>query len=118
MAASTRLSGKVYLVVEDEYLIAMMLTMALEEAGARTVGPVSNVEGALELLKSEAGVILDVTLNGTKAFDLADQVIQRGTTAIFGTGYDRSILPARFQNAPFFEKPYDHDAVIDALEAL
>jgi ribosomal 30S subunit maturation factor RimM len=46
MAASNRFSDEVYLVVEDEYFIATMLTMAVEDAGTRAIGPVSNVDGA------------------------------------------------------------------------
>jgi hypothetical protein len=75
---------------------------------------------ALESLRSEAGMIdaaiLDVNLNGIMTFDLADHIGERGRTAILGTGYDRSVLPACFQGAPSFEKPYH--AVVDALETL
>ena len=122
MRQSDRLANKVYLVVEDEYLIACMLTMALEEAGGRVLGPVSSAEGAIDLLNRAPepidAAILDVNLNGPTAFSLADHLMRQGTPFVFATGYDRSVLPERFADVPCFDKPYDHHVVIDALAAL
>ncbi|WP_245283344.1 hypothetical protein [Bradyrhizobium sp. WSM2793] len=54
------------LVVEDEYLIALELDTELKAAGYRVIGPVPDIDGALELLKVERpdAAILDVNLAG------------------------------------------------------
>ena len=41
------------LVVEDEYLLAITLQSELRELGAVVLGPVSNLDDALALIRSE-----------------------------------------------------------------
>ncbi len=61
---------------------------------------------------------LDINLGGSMDFAVADHLATQGTPIIFATGYDRSALPSRFSSELCFEKPYDHDALIDALARL
>lgn len=51
MQQSLALEGRFYLVVEDEYLAASSMMTALEDEGAEVAGPVSNVAGALQLVR-------------------------------------------------------------------
>ncbi|MGB1004310.1 MAG: response regulator, partial [Salibacteraceae bacterium] len=57
------------LVVEDEMVIAMNLTLILENLGYEVVGPASNFEEAIEELEVEVPdlAILDVNLEGVKS---------------------------------------------------
>lgn len=122
MKNSHRLLDKVFLVVEDEYLMASMLTTALEDAGAKVIGPVSNAEAAFELLGRDAAAIdaaiLDVNLNGTMDFSIADHLLSFSVPVVFATGYHRGSLPDRFAATLCFDKPYDERAMIEALSKL
>ena len=52
--ASSALRDRRILVVEDEFLIAMSLQDALENAGSVVVGPVASVDKAIKTIESEA----------------------------------------------------------------
>ena len=54
---------KTVLIVEDEFLISMDLTLMLEGYGWRVMGPVATVKGALRLLEDE---LLSVALIDVK----------------------------------------------------
>ena len=102
------LSGCRILVVEDEFMLADELHMVLEAAGALVLGPVGSVEEALRCIAMAStidGAILDVNLDGELVFPVADHLAARGVPFLFTTGYDRSIFPARFAEAPHCEKP-------------
>ncbi|MGB0806868.1 MAG: response regulator, partial [Salibacteraceae bacterium] len=65
------------LVVEDEMVIAMNLTLILENLGYEVVGPASNFEEAIEELEVEVPdlAILDVNLEGVKSgIDVANHI--------------------------------------------
>jgi CheY-like chemotaxis protein len=113
----SRMSAKRVLVVEDEYLVAMDMSMWLEAAGAHVVGPASNVSAALEALKSAEldGAILDVNLRGEMAFPVADALVARGIPFVFTTGYDARAVPVRFAGVKRCEKPATPEAISRAL---
>ena len=102
------LSGKRILVAEDEYLPALELQEMIENWGGTVIGPVSRLEQALSLVRSEEldGAILDVMLNRDTSFPVADELIAKGIPVIFVTGYDASLLPERFGSLPRLSKPY------------
>ncbi len=63
--ADSALRDRRILVVEDEFLIAMSLQDALENAGAVVVGPAPSVEKAIKQIESEPHIdaaVLDVNL--------------------------------------------------------
>ncbi|MFC5344515.1 response regulator [Brevundimonas staleyi] len=97
------------LVVEDEYMIAADLRVALQAEGVEVVGPVSNVAAARTLLE-QAPVdlaILDVDLGGEVVWPLADELMAKGAPILLATGYSRSALPKRYAALPRSEKPTD-----------
>jgi DNA-binding NtrC family response regulator len=96
------------LVVEDEAFIAEELKAALERQEGMCLGPYSDVGDALECAMTTTlldAAILDVNVGGKLTFDLADTLTARGIPIVFWTGYDKSILPARFAERPWCEKP-------------
>lgn len=106
------------LVVEDEYMLADELQLALEEAQALIVGPAATVGDAIELIRSEQdidGAILDVNLNGELAFPIADCLVARGIPFLFTSGYDASIIPDRFDNIERCQKPIIMKRVTQAI---
>ena len=106
------------LVVEDDYVIAEEFCLELEEAGAVVVGPVATVEGALSTIASEGGLdgaVLDVNLGGKMSFGAADKLVEDSIPFIFTTGYDASVIPARFEHVARCEKPVSIAKVVRAI---
>ena len=109
------------LAVEDEYFIAEELEDALRKAGATVLGPVSSVDGALALLRSEAppeAAVLDVNLCGEMVYPVADLLTARGVPFVFTTGYDQTVLPARYAAVRRLEKPFEPPEVLRELGRL
>ncbi|MBP1181219.1 response regulator [Methylobacterium sp. PvR107] len=107
--------------VEDEYVIAEALEEALRQAGATVLGPVSSVDGALALLRSEAApeaAILGVNLCGEMVYPVADCLIARGVPFVFATGYDQTVLPERYAAACRLEKPFAPPEILRARGRL
>src|SRR5215467_5977708 len=117
MTATSLISQKRVLVVEDEYLVAMDMSAYLEAAGAHVVGPASNVNAALEAVEHSEldGAILDVNLRGEMAYPVADALAARGIPFVFTTGYDLPTCPVRFAGVKRCEKPTTPEAISRAL---
>jgi len=122
MSRKPSLAGRAYLVVEDEYLVALHLCTELEEVGARVVGPTSSIDDALGLIEEGAhvldGVVLDINLRGTMSYALADRLLERGLPFVFLTGYDCRAVPDRFRSVPCFTKPCRDGDLLALLAAL
>ncbi len=121
-AISNRLDGRRYLVVEDEYLIAGELFMALEDAGAEVFGPLPDLDGVMEVL-DEGGLvfdaaILDINLHGILVYPAAKLLAARGTPFVFVTGYEHTSIPKEFANAPCLTKPVRLGKLIAILANL
>ncbi len=96
------------LVVEDEPLIAMMLTDMLEELGFTIAASFAHVAPALEYLaRSDVDVaLLDVNLGNEKIDPIADFLAARGCPFIFTTGYGRTGIPASHAGRAVLQKPF------------
>jgi len=111
------LRGKSVLVVEDEFMIAMDYAMYFEAIGATVVGPVSSVPQALAMLREQRidAAVLDIDLQGTKAFMVADALMERRIGFVFASGYDDIVIPERFSGVIRCGKPAKAADVADAL---
>jgi len=105
------------LVVEDEHLLAWELEQAIKRVGGIVVGPVANLEQAMEIVaKSKVdGAVVDINLAGEMAFPLADLLMLRHIPFVFATGYDRDIIPAGYRSVARCEKPVNPNDVLDLL---
>ncbi|MEM9798132.1 MAG: response regulator [Pseudomonadota bacterium] len=74
------------LIVEDEALIALDLSMILEDEGADIHGPCCTVDAAMGCTDNIDAAILDVDLRGETVFPIADRLQAAGTPFIFHTG--------------------------------
>ncbi len=117
-----RLAGRLYLVVEDEYLAASSLVMALEDARAEVAGPVSNIDGALKLITEHNleldGAVIDVNLRGTMAYPVAEKLIESHVPFVIVTGYECDSMPEAFSAIPCFNKPCNEEKLLVALAGL
>lgn len=119
--AGQNLTARRFLIVEDEYYLAHEALGVLSEAGAEVLGPVATLEEAWDIVSSTAaihGVLLDINLRGTMAFDMADALQDRGVPFAFFTGYDCATLPERFADVPKLQKPASATALLKVAAGL
>jgi CheY-like chemotaxis protein len=115
------LIGRRVLIVEDEYFLADDLAQAVAQLGAEVLGPVPTREEALTLLATAGQIdlaVLDINLQDEAAFPVADVLAKQGVPFLFATGYGQTALPTRYQHVPWWEKPFDPQALAQALPAL
>lgn len=107
----------VFLIVEDEPLVAMMLEEMLLELGHSVFGLASDVGEAMRLAVTGRFdiAILDVNVRGKESFPVADILIERGLPVIFATGYGRNGCHERFANFPVLTKPYLIEELASAI---
>ncbi len=106
------------MVAEDEYMLADELCTELSDAGAIVLGPAGTVEDAVGLISAQPhidGAILDVNLQGEMIFSVADLLAGRKVPFVFTTGYDASVIPARFAHVARCEKPVNMTKIRRAI---
>ncbi|MCC7250552.1 response regulator [Hyphomicrobium sp.] len=108
------------LVVDDEALIAMMLSDLLAEYGHETVGPAHSEGQALELVASTPidAAILDVTLGDHDCFAVAEALGKRGIPFAFATGHGVQSMPDAFRERVTVSKPFDFEVVRRLIDDL
>jgi CheY-like chemotaxis protein len=119
MSDSTTAMPRV-LVVEDEYLIRMLLEDMLADNGyavAKAVGTIAEAsqfaaDGAFDV------AILDVNVDGEEIYPVADILAQRGLPFVFVTGYGEDSLPAKYRNRPALQKPFQSEQLRATLAEL
>ena len=114
------ISEKRILVVEDEYFQADDIRRSLTLAGALVVGPVPHVQGALDRLNEETphAAVLDINLNGSKTFEVAERLDAMDVPYLFLTGYDPWSIPHHLQAAPRLTKPARETEIVETLDHL
>jgi CheY-like chemotaxis protein len=112
-------TGKRILVVEDELMIRMLLEGMLTDLGHTVAAEAGSIEEAMGLAKdAEFDVaVLDVNLNGQPITPVAEILVQRGLPFIFASGYGTRGVPAPFQSRPTLQKPFQVEALAQAIEA-
>lgn len=114
------LSGKSVLIVEDEFLIGLMLVKEITGAGGTSVGPVTTVADALKEIDSRTIdlVILDAKLVDGSGADLAVCLDDRRVPYVVVSGYDEVNLPDGLRRAPFIAKPISVPVLLQTIEGL
>jgi len=120
---SATIPGLRVLVVEDEFLIADEMTGWLSRAGAETVGPVPDVEQALELIAAAKGTldaaVLDANLGeGETAYPVADRLDELGIPYLFATGDVQLVDQPTYRSKPRLEKPVSEGDLLKILEKI
>ena len=96
------------LVVEDEFLIAMDLELALQDAHAIALGPVAAVQARLDLMARDPDIgaaILDVNVSNEMVFPVANALPERSVPFLFATGERPDTSPPRLARVPRCRKP-------------
>jgi len=108
------------LVVEDEYLIRMLLEDMLADLGYAVVAAVGTITEARDLAAHGdfSAAILDVNLDGQEIFPVADILKERGLPFVFVTGYGERSLPEPYRDRPALQKPFQAEQLEAALSGL
>jgi CheY-like chemotaxis protein len=113
-------AGKRILVVEDELMIRMLLDGMLEDLGYTMTAEAGAIDEAMTLArKADFDVaILDVNLNGQPITPVVEVLIERGLPFVFATGYGQRGVPEPYRSHPTLQKPFQADALEQALRAV
>jgi CheY-like chemotaxis protein len=108
------------LVVEDEFLIRMLLEDMLTDLGYELAGVAGRVDEAAEMAKTAEFdlAILDVNLDGHDVYPVADLIGKRGLPFMFVTGYGGRGLPDSYRGRPTLQKPFQMDELQRMLSQL
>jgi CheY-like chemotaxis protein len=108
------------LVVEDDLFIAMDVELMVHECGCVPVGPASNVESGLTIIRQNNldGAVLDVNLGDERVWPVADLLKEHGVPFILATGYSTAEVPERFADCPVLHKPLREGDLVTALGRL
>ncbi len=108
------------MIVEDELLIALMLELALKDAGCDVVGPFGRLAEAVAAASTQPidGALLDINLAGEKVFPAAEELAVRGVPFLLVSGYGRDVLPADRRHWSVFAKPFKLNEILDRLAQM
>ncbi|MGK9233323.1 response regulator [Inquilinus limosus] len=107
------------LVVEDEFLIALLVKEALTEAGFRILGPVARLDEAVELAGNDRldAALLDIELSGGKeVYPAAEILAEHNVPFAFISSQPPELVEDRFVERPMLQKPF-RDSEVQALAA-
>ena len=113
-------TGRRIFVVEDEFLIRMLLEDMLTDLGYELVGVAGRVDEAAEMAQTKEFdlAILDVNLDGQDVYPVADLIGKRGLPFMFITGYGGRGLPESYRSRPTLQKPFQLDELKRMLAQL
>ena len=108
------------LIVEDEYFLADDLARGFADKGISILGPVPSIDQAMAIVERQKVnlAVLDIALDDSKVYDVADALIAQDVPVLFVTGYDRDAIPDRYADVPMCQKPASAKDVIMALERI
>jgi DNA-binding NtrC family response regulator len=112
--------GRSILLIEDDALTSEAFALLLEEAGLSVVGPLGwlgDATVAIDLTQIDAAVV-DVNLHGVKCFSLMDELDRAAIPFVITTGYSSDVLPERFKDRPFLEKPFADAQLLELLNHI
>jgi CheY-like chemotaxis protein len=106
------------LVVEDEFMIRMLLEDMLAELGYTIALTAAHLDEALRAAQNADFdvAVLDVNLNGMPISPVADALVLRGMPFVFATGYGEAGLPDVYRDRPALKKPFQLDKLEEALQ--
>jgi len=108
------------LVVEDEYLIRMLLEDMLTDLGHEIAAAVGTIKEAADIAANGDFdiAILDVNLDGEQIFPVADILAKLNKPFVFVTGYGEGSLPDAYRGRPTLQKPFQAAQLKDTLNNL
>jgi two-component sensor histidine kinase/two-component SAPR family response regulator len=119
MREKVMISGRRILLVEDEPLVAMMMSQIIGDLGAEVIGPFGTVGEAIAAsAEGLDAAVLDINVGGELVYPLAERLAKRGTPMVFLTGYDAKSVDDRFVKASVLTKPIDETDLANTLAGI
>ena len=117
---SKLLSGRRVLVVEDEILVLMVLEDMLADVGCESITVAATVDQALALIGTQVfdAALLDLNLNGTASYPLAEALDARGVPFFFSTGYSVEGIKEGYRDRLVLKKPFELKDLVEVLTRL
>jgi CheY-like chemotaxis protein len=115
----TKTSGK-FLIVEDEFMIAMLIEDYLAELGHEMAWQTDNIPEALQIIEDNGnidGAILDMNLRGESVRPIAERLRTKQIPFCFMTGYGAGVATSH-PDVPVISKPFDMVALRDTINIL
>ena len=113
------LSGMRWLIVEDEFLIALDYERILQPAGAAhfaIAGTLTRARAALSQQGPFALALIDMDVNRESSLPLARELAIAGTAVIFTTGLSSHVaLPGEFAGMALLETPFQDSTLLSAI---
>ena len=108
------------LVVEDEPLIGMDIEDAVEGLGHEVVGPITELDEALDLatIAALSCAILDINILGGNSYPVADMLLKREVPVLLLSGYREETLPVRLHEEARLPKPFTGAELDKEIRAL
>jgi CheY-like chemotaxis protein len=118
--ANSIIAGKRFLVLDDEFLIALDIQQILEAEGAASVVCAANAADALAALQAGVKIdlaILDIKLSGASrtSLSVAATLTAQGIPFVFLTAMREDAEMRKFPKAPVVPKPYEAALLLDAI---
>jgi DNA-binding NtrC family response regulator len=114
------LEGVKVLVVEDDFLLAVLFEDMLASAGCIVVGPVPRLADALTAAADGSCdvAVLDVNLAGELVYPVAALLAERNVPFIFVTGYGYGAIPREYAGQLRIAKPFTAQQLSSTLMRL
>src|SRR4029079_10066169 len=108
------------LVVEDEYLIRMLLEDMLDDLGYGVAAAVGTLSEARQIAADGdfGAASLDANREGREIYQTADILTQRGLPFVFVTGYGERSLPEPYRGLPALQKPFQAEQLKNTLPGV
>lgn len=101
-------------------LVLMIIEDMLADAGCESVTAAATVDQALALMTTQVfdAALLDVNLNGTASYPLADALDARGIPFVFSTGYSEQGMKEGYRDRLVLKKPFQFEDLVKILTRL
>jgi CheY-like chemotaxis protein len=98
-------------------MVSMLIEDTLADIGCSVAGTAARLDEAMDKATSLDFdlAILDVNLNGVRAYPLAELLAKRGIPLVFATGYGAAGIPNELRYFPLLAKPFQQRDLESAL---
>ena len=106
------------LIAEDEAVVALDLSVMVEDLGHDVIGPAYSLDQGLALARASPKpdfAVLDVNLKDDVSLPIADILMERDVPFIFLSGYQKEFLPSAYVSIPLLAKPCTNRQLADIL---
>jgi CheY-like chemotaxis protein len=100
--------------------MADVLSDFLLDCGLKPIGPVGQLESAMQLVRERAldGAILDINLNGRRRFPVCTILSARRIPFLFFSGYSAAAIPIECRGVPLVTKPFEPNEMKEVLAQM